>query len=214
MFLKYVNQADLKNSCSLAAPPERYHDCTIFHQMQSGERLVNTAGPTPDDAVRGATRATEDDIVELLFFAYRDFVSDPDRLLARYGFGRAHHRVLHFVERQPGLTITEMLDILRITKQSFNPVLRELVEKGHIVQRTGTVDRRQRLLFPTEKGRALSQSLTMPQLDRITRALAAAEPDVRSKVTAFLFAMIDPDDRAHVARLVWAAPAGGGHEVE
>lgn len=145
------------------------------------------------------------DIVELLFFAYRDFVSDPDRLLAEYGFGRAHHRVLHFVERHPGLTIAEMLDILGITKQSLNPILKDLVEKGYIVQRTGTVDRRQRLLFPTDKGRALSLDLTSPQLGRIARALDGAAPDVKDKITAFLLTMINPDDRDHVARLVWKA---------
>ncbi|WP_414524009.1 MarR family winged helix-turn-helix transcriptional regulator [Pseudochelatococcus sp. G4_1912] len=154
------------------------------------------------------------DIIELLFFAYRDFVSDPDRLLAEYGFGRAHHRVLHFVERHPGLTIAEILDILSITKQSLNPILKDLVEKGYIVQRTGTVDRRQRLLFPTDKGRALSLDLISPQLDRIARALEGAAPDVKDKVTAFLFAMINPDDRSNVARLVGktAAEAQGENE--
>lgn len=153
------------------------------------------------------------DIVELLFFAYRDFVSDPDRLLAQYGFGRAHHRVLHFVERMPGMTIAEMLDILGITKQSLNPILKDLVEKGYIVQRTGTVDRRQRLLYPTDKGGALSQALTAPQLGRIARALDGMEPDVKNKVTAFLFAMIDADDRDNVARIVWSAPSHDGDQV-
>ncbi|MGV6872902.1 MarR family winged helix-turn-helix transcriptional regulator [Pseudochelatococcus sp. B33] len=150
------------------------------------------------------------DIVELLFFAYRDFVGDADRLLTQFGFGRAHHRVLHFVERQPGMTIAEMLDILGITKQSLNPILKDLVEKGYIVQRTGTVDRRQRLLYPTEKGRALSLALTAPQLGRISRALDGLEPDVKDKVTAFLFAMIDADDRDHVARIVWKATEDDG----
>ena len=79
------------------------------------------------------------DLIELFFFAYRDFVGDPDRILADFGFGRAHHRVLHFVDRQPGLTIAELLDILRITKQSLNRVLKELIEKGFIESRTGTV---------------------------------------------------------------------------
>ena len=92
------------------------------------------------------------DLIELFFFAYRDFVSDPDRILDEYGFGRAHHRVLHFVNRQPGLTIAELLDILRITKQSLNRVLKELIEKGFIESRTGTADRRQRLLFATPQG--------------------------------------------------------------
>ena len=107
------------------------------------------------------------DVIELLFFAYRDFVSDPDRILTDYGFGRAHHRVLHFVNRQPGLTIAELLDILRITKQSLNRVLKELVEKGFIEQRPGVQDRRQRLLFPTAKGRSLALALSRPQDERI-----------------------------------------------
>lgn len=167
------------------------------------------AGPQ-DDGDAPDTPAGSD-IVELLFFAYRDFVGDADRLLTQYGFGRAHHRVLHFVERMPGMTIAEMLDILGITKQSLNPILKDLVEKGYIVQRTGTVDRRQRLLYPTEKGLALSLALTAPQLGRIARALDGLEPDVKDKVTAFLFAMIDADDRDHVARIVWkAAPGSGG----
>src|ERR671912_2868461 len=89
------------------------------------------------------------DLIELFFFAYRDFVSDPDRILDEYGFGRAHHRVLHFVDRNPGLTIAELLDILRITKQSLNRVLKELLEKGFVESRTGTADRRQRHLVAT-----------------------------------------------------------------
>ncbi len=76
-----------------------------------------------------------DDLIELLFFAYRDFVGDPDRILTAYGFGRAHHRVLHFVDRYPGLTIAELLDILRITKQSLNRVLKDLIGQGYVVQR-------------------------------------------------------------------------------
>ena len=72
------------------------------------------------------------ELIELFFFAYRDFVGDADRLLEAYGFGRAHHRVLYFVSRQPGLTIAELLEILRITKQSLNRVLRELVDKNFI----------------------------------------------------------------------------------
>ena len=83
------------------------------------------------------------DLIELLFFAYRDFVGDADRLLEKYDFGRAHHRVLHFVNRNPGLTIAELLDILRITKQSLNRVLKELVEQGYVEARAGTSDRRQ-----------------------------------------------------------------------
>ena len=103
------------------------------------------------------------DLIETLFFAYRDFVGDPDRILTRYNFGRAHHRVLHFVNRNPGLTIAELLDILQITKQSLNRVLKELLEQGYVESRAGETDRRQRLLFPTAKGQELALALARPQ---------------------------------------------------
>jgi DNA-binding MarR family transcriptional regulator len=148
------------------------------------------------------------DLIELFFFAYRDFVSDPDRILADFSFGRAHHRVLHFVDRQPGLTIAELLDILRITKQSLNRVLKELIETGFVDSRTGTTDRRQRLLFTTQKGHDLALRLAKLQAERIVRALSGMEPQVRSVTCSFLLAMIDPDDRAHVERLVFGAETG------
>ena len=90
--------------------------------------------------------------IELLFFAYRDFTADPDDILKTYGFGRAHHRVIHFVGRTPGMTVAELLKILRITKQSLSRVLKQLVEEDFIDQQTGTQDRRQRLLYLTDKG--------------------------------------------------------------
>ena len=142
------------------------------------------------------------DLIELFFFAYRDFVSDPDRILADYGFGRAHHRVLHFVDRQPGLTIAELLDILRITKQSLNRVLKELIEKGFIESRTGTADRRQRLLHATPQGHELALKLAHLQTRRIERALAGLDPAAKGVASRYLLAMIDPDDRAHVERIV------------
>lgn len=135
--------------------------------------------------------AIDFELIELLFFAYRDFVSDPDRNLADLGFGRAHHRVLHFVNRQPGLTIAELLDILQITKQSLNRVLKDLVETGHVEQRAGRVDRRQRLLFATPKGRDFAISLARLQADRIARALERSGGDGRERVAAFLAAMQD-----------------------
>src|SRR5271165_287178 len=95
------------------------------------------------------------DLIELLFFAYRDFVGDADRLLESYGFGRAHHRVLYFVGRRPGLTIAELLEILRITKQSLNRVLREVVDKNFIEARAGAFDRRRRELYATAEGERL-----------------------------------------------------------
>ena len=143
------------------------------------------------------------DLIELFFFAYRDFVSDPDRILDEYGFGRAHHRVLHFVSRQPGLTIAELLDILRITKQSLNRVLKELIEKDFIESRMGTADRRQRLLHATPQGHDLALKLAKLQTRRIMRALAGAEPAAKAAVSQYLLCLIDPDDREHVQHLVF-----------
>lgn len=151
-----------------------------------------------------------DDFVELLFFAYRDFVADPDRILAEHGFGRAHHRVLHFVDRYPGLTIAELLDILRITKQSLNRVLKDLIEQGYVTQRTGTSDRRQRLLYCTEAGIRFAEDLSRVQMRRVARALAD-QPGRRAddgpgealaSAQGFLLAMIEPEERAVVRRLM------------
>jgi DNA-binding MarR family transcriptional regulator len=147
------------------------------------------------------------DLIELFFFAYRDFVSDPDRILADFSFGRAHHRVLHFVDRQPGLTIAELLDILRITKQSLNRVLKELIETGFVESRTGTTDRRQRLLYTTGRGHDLAVRLATLQAQRILHALADLEPEAKDVASRFLLAMIDADDRAHVEKLVFGAEA-------
>src|SRR5215218_9893141 len=131
------------------------------------------------------------DLIELFFFAYRDFVSDPDRILAEYGFGRAHHRVLHFVDRQAGLTIAELLDILRITKQSLNRVLKELIEKDFVESRTGTADRRQRLLYATPQGHEVAVKLANLQTRRIMRALATLDPNAKAVVSRYLIEMID-----------------------
>lgn len=148
------------------------------------------------------------DVIELFFFAYRDFVGDPDRILDEYGFGRAHHRVLHFVARNPGLTIAELLEILRITKQSLNRVLKELIEKEFVEARPGIVDRRQRLLHVTDTGRALAATLAGLQTKRVRRALDEVGPEGRAAVLGFLLAMIDPSDRAAVARLVAGERSG------
>jgi DNA-binding MarR family transcriptional regulator len=142
------------------------------------------------------------DLIELLFFAYRDFVSDPDAILARSKFGRAHHRVLHFVHRNPGLTVADLLDILKITKQSLARVLKELVDSGYIEQRTGEADRRQRRLYATPAGAALAKSLSEPQATRIRAALSALEPSTREAVAGFLFGMINESERPKAARLV------------
>jgi DNA-binding MarR family transcriptional regulator len=132
------------------------------------------------------------DIIELLFFAYRDFTSDPDVMLAQFGFGRAHHRVVHFVNRQPGMTVADLLDTLKITKQSLARVLKQLIDSGYVHQVTGPHDRRQRRLYPTRRGRELALALAQPQSRRIAKALGKAGPGARAAVEAFLRGMIDP----------------------
>lgn len=141
-------------------------------------------------------------LIELLFFAYRDFVSDADEKLADLNFGRAHHRVLHFVNRHPGLSVAKLLDILQITKQSLGPVLRQLVETEHLVQQTGEMDKRKRLLFPTQKGRNLSIELTHMQSRRIMSALVGLDELDRNTIEKFLIGMIEPEERELVEGLV------------
>jgi DNA-binding MarR family transcriptional regulator len=132
------------------------------------------------------------DQIELLFFAYRDFTADPDRILERLGMGRAHHRALYFINRRPGMTVAELISILSITKQSLARVLRELLGAGYICQITGDHDRRQRHLYPTQSGRKLILELSAPQSRRIEAALregGIAEPEL---IARFMRAMIGP----------------------
>src|SRR5262245_26677415 len=145
------------------------------------------------------------DIIELLFFAYRDFVGDPDEVLAKFSFGRAHHRVLHFVNRNPGMTVADLLDILRITKQSLGRVLKQLVDEGYVLQKEGANDRRQRLLFVTAKGEALAMKLAGLQTVRIARALEELGPDGHAAARRFLVAMIDVEGRDKVQRFIAGA---------
>jgi DNA-binding MarR family transcriptional regulator len=142
------------------------------------------------------------DIIELLFFAYRDFVGDPDHVLEAFRFGRAHHRVLHFVNRNPGMKVAQLLDILRITKQSLGRVLKQLIDQGYVEQKEGPRDRRQRLLYVTPKGEALALRLARLQTTRIKRALGELGPSARDEACRFLAAMIDPANRAHILRLI------------
>jgi DNA-binding MarR family transcriptional regulator len=125
-------------------------------------------------------------LIELFFFAYRDFIADADEILETYDFGRAHHRVLHFVNRDPGLKVAELLDILKITKQSLARVLRQLIESGHIDQQVGRRDRRQRLLYPTLKGRELALKLSELQSKRIETALQKVGIENREFAENFL----------------------------
>jgi DNA-binding MarR family transcriptional regulator len=146
------------------------------------------------------------DIIELLFFAYRDFVGDPDDVLEKLGFGRAHHRVLHFVNRNRGMKVADLLEILRITKQSLGRVLKQLVDEGYVIQKEGESDRRQRLLYVTEKGEALALKLAHLQTTRIQRALNEVGPEAGEAARKFLAAIIDADGRSGVLKMI--DPAG------
>jgi DNA-binding MarR family transcriptional regulator len=148
---------------------------------------------------------TEEEIrqgIELLFYAYRDFTSDADEVLAAYGFGRAHHRVLHFVNRNPGMTVTQLLSILRITKQSLARVLGALIEKGLVRQDRGARDRRQRLLFLTPEGEALERRVSAPQRERVARAYREAGAEAVAGYRKVLIGLIDERDRESVLKSV------------
>ncbi len=181
---KYVNMADVISRA----------DATQGRPSGDSGRLI--AEPLSVD------ERPEITFVELLFFAYRDFTSDPDAVLAAYGFGRAHHRVVHFVNRHPGIRVADLLDILNITKQSLGRVLKQLVDGGFIEQVQGPQDRRQRLLYPTETGRALGLRLMAPQERRIADALEALSPEERQGAERFLRRVIDSDQRDMVERLI------------
>ncbi len=146
------------------------------------------------------------EFAELLFFAYRDFTRDPDAILKDFGFGRAHHRVLHFVNRHSGLRVADLLDILTITKQSLSRVLKQLIDKGYIVQQAGRSDRRERLLFPTDKGRVLAERLAAPQSVRLAEALKAAGPGAEALLRRFLEAMVNAEERPKVSSIMAASP--------
>ncbi|MBI5163720.1 MAG: MarR family transcriptional regulator [Magnetospirillum sp.] len=133
--------------------------------------------------------------IELLFFAYRDFTAEPDAILAAYGFGRAHHRVIYFVGRHPGMTVSDLLAILKITKQSLSRVLGQLVEEGFVTQRTGARDRRQRLLELTEKGLELERQLTERQRARFARAYREAGAEAVEGFRQVMLGLIDDADR-------------------
>ncbi|GGD28414.1 MarR family winged helix-turn-helix transcriptional regulator [Aureimonas glaciei] len=153
--------------------------------------------PAPQEVVtQGLETRGELDfrIIELFFFAYREFTADADLVLERYGFGRAHHRVLHFVNRAPGMTIADLLDLLQITKQSLSRVLRQLVEGDFIRQMPGEEDRRQRRLYPTRLGRDLTLELSRAQAARIEAALATAGSIDPRPVISFLSEMAGDRD--------------------
>ena len=182
---KYVNMADIN-----------------FKQGEPARETPTSMASGPIDSPLSGGERPEIPYIELLFFAYRDFISDPDAALLSFGFGRAHHRVIHFVNRHPGIRVADLLDILKITKQSLGRVLKQLVDNGFIEQLPGAQDRRQRLLYPTAAGRALALRLLDPQLRRIGNALAALSPDERRGAEKFLRLIVDASERDKVARLI------------
>ncbi len=137
-------------------------------------------------------------LVELLFFAYRDFVGDADEMLKSLKFGRAHHRVLHFVGRDPGMTVAQLLVILGITKQSLSRVLKDLIEQGYIFQTTGSEDRRQRLLRLTQKGTGLWNRLVAPQVARFRLAAKSKPHSQAPHIHELLFQLINPENHKAV----------------
>lgn len=147
--------------------------------------------------------------IELLFFTYRDFISDPDAILAEFDFGRAHHRVIHFVGRNPGITVADLLNILRITKQSLARVLKQLIERGYIEQVTGRQDRRQRLLYLTPAGRALQDRLAAPQRARVQQALEAAGPGAQKAWRDVMLALLNDESRPDVEKRTAAMTQNG-----
>jgi DNA-binding MarR family transcriptional regulator len=160
--------------------------------MADIKSLANPHLPSEEEEVRQG--------IELLFFAYRDFTAEPDAILERYGFGRAHHRVIHFVGRHPQMTVSELLGILRITKQSLSRVLGQLVRQEFILQRPGSLDRRQRLLELTPKGRELERQLSEPQRARISNAYSnAGAPAIEGFRKVMLGIIAGEEDRQRFA---------------
>ncbi|NUH67101.1 MarR family transcriptional regulator [Sulfitobacter sp. S0837] len=144
--------------------------------------------------------------IEAMFFAYRGFTADPDRILADMAYGRAHHRAIHFINRAPGTTVNNLLNILGVTKQSLNRVLRTLIADGLVQSRVGRNDKRERHLFLTDEGRALEQKLSDAQRARMRMAFRTAGPEAVAGFRTVLEAMMDPEMRESFDRLRDSAP--------
>ena len=192
-------------------------DITVVSTPRSAAAAIDAAQDAAQDNVRGTAQANAQsaaepyfDLIELLFFAYRDFVGDPDEVLEKLGFGRAHHRVLHFVNRNPGMKVAELLVVLKITKQSLGRVLKQLIDEGYVVQKAGANDRRQRLLYASAAGEALAMKLAGLQAVRIQRVLADLGPESREAARRFLAGMIDAEDRERVLGLIARADSVAG----
>lgn len=139
--------------------------------------------------------------IEAMFFAYRGFTADPDKILEERGYGRAHHRAVHFIHRSPGTTVNNLLSILGVTKQSLNRVLRTLIEDGLVESNVGTKDKRERHLTLTDDGRELERALSDAQRNRMRDAYRKAGPDAVQGFRQVLVAMMDGDMRRHYLAL-------------
>lgn len=139
--------------------------------------------------------------IEAMFFAYRGFTEDPDRILAEHGYGRAHHRAVHFINRTPGMTVNALLSVLGVTKQSLNRVLRALIDDGLVESRVGKQDKRERHLHLSETGIALEAKLSEAQRARMRRAFRAAGPEAVTGFRTVLESMMDADQVAYFNEL-------------
>lgn len=135
---------------------------------------------------------------DLLFFGYRDFTAVADAILEELSLGRAHHRALHFIGRNPGITVSGLLAILRITKQSLARVLNILVDEGYVTQAPGYEDRRLRLLTLTDKGKALEHRVFDAQRARIAKAYTESGPQAVQGFRAVLRNMTDKGARDYI----------------
>jgi DNA-binding MarR family transcriptional regulator len=160
-----------------------------------------TSSPSSGEALLFLTDEQLRQGIEAMFFAYRGFTADPDRILADMAYGRAHHRALHFIGRAPGTTVNNLLGILGVTKQSLNRVLRTLIEDGLVESRIGRMDKRERHLTLTQAGRTLEQTLSDAQRARMRAAFREAGPEAVAGFRTVLEAMMDGEMRASYARL-------------
>ena len=152
------------------------------------------------DSLQGQDEEELRQVLELLFFAYRDFTGEADAILAEFGFGRAHHRAIYFIGRNPAISVSDLLGILKITKQSLSRALTQLIDEAYVRQETDSTDRRRRLLHLSDKGVALEQQLTARQCRRVIGAYETAGVNCVSGFRTILRAIIDPDDRHRVGR--------------
>ena len=159
-------------------------------------RRIAPASPPRSEDRLFLTEQRLREAAEMMFFGYRAFTRDPDIILEEMGYGRAHHRALHFIGRHPDTSVARLLSILQVTKQSLARVLKPLTEDGFVSVRVGAEDRRQRLLRLTAAGEALEERLSQPQRERLSRAFRTAGPQAVAGFRQVLEAMADDGEEA------------------